>query len=76
MSRTDPQRLPDYLQHIIDAIDRIQRYVTDLSEADFLKDEKTQDAVVRNFEVMGEAARNVQTLHKDSPPCIPARPGL
>jgi hypothetical protein len=27
MSRADVQRLPDYLQHIIDAIARIQRYV-------------------------------------------------
>ncbi len=64
MSRMDPQRLPDYLQHIIDAIARIQRYVGQLSEADFLQDEKTQDAVVRNFEVMGEAARHVQTMHE------------
>lgn len=65
MSRMDPQRLPDFLQHILDAIDRIQRYVGPLSEADFLRDEKTQDAVVRNFEVMGEAARHVQTMHGD-----------
>lgn len=64
MSRVDPQRLPDYLQHILDAIARIQRYVGQLSEADFLQDEKTQDAVVRNFEVMGEAARHVQTMHE------------
>ncbi len=64
MSRLDPQRLPDYLQHIVDAIARVQRYVGSLSEADFLQDEKTQDAVVRNFEVMGEAARHVQTMHE------------
>lgn len=65
MSRADVQRLPDYLQHIIDAIARIQRYVAGMSEPGFTADEKTQDAVVRNFEVIGEAARHVQTQHED-----------
>lgn len=60
MSKADPQRLPDYLRHIVDAIARIQRYVADQVESDFLADERTQDAVVRNVEVIGEAARNVQ----------------
>ena len=65
MSRADPQRLPDYLQHIVDAMARIRRYVAGLSEPGFNADEKTQDAVVRNFEVIGEAARHVQTQHGD-----------
>jgi uncharacterized protein with HEPN domain len=63
MSRADPQRLPDYLHHIVDAMVRIRRYVAGLSEPGFMADEKTQDAVVRNFEVIGEAARHVQTQH-------------
>ena len=61
MSRTDPQRLPDYLQHMVDAIARIQRYVGPLSKEQFLQEEKTQEAVVRDFEVMEAAARHVQT---------------
>lgn len=56
-------RLPGYLQHIIDAIARIQRYVADQVEADFLADERTRDTVVRYVEVIGEAARNVQRHH-------------
>lgn len=63
MSKSDPQRLPDYLRHIVEAISRISRYVDGMSEAVFLADERTQDAVVRNIEVVGEAARNVQQLH-------------
>lgn len=39
----------DYLGHIVDAIDRIDRYVDGMTEVAFLDDEKTQDAVVRKF---------------------------
>lgn len=59
MSR-HPQRLPDYLGHIDAAIDRIQRYSLGLDEAGFLGSEIVQDAVIRNFEVIGEACRNIE----------------
>ncbi len=63
MSKNDTLRIPDYLEHIIEAIARIHRYVEDMTEVDFLVDEKTQDAVVRNFEIIGEAAHNIETYH-------------
>ncbi len=63
MSKTDILRAMDYLAHIVEAIDRIDRYVDDLTELSFLSDEKTQDAVVRNFEILGEAANNIEKLH-------------
>ncbi len=63
MSKKDALRIPDYLEHILEAIDRIHRYVDDLSEVDFLEDKKTQDAVVRNFEIIGEAAHNIEAYH-------------
>ena len=63
MSKADALRVPDYLAHIVEAIDRIHRYVDGMAEADFLADEKTQDAVVRNFEILGEAAHNIEKLH-------------
>lgn len=65
MSPATLPRLPDYLQHIALAIQRIQRYVAGLSAATFAADDKTQDAVLRNIEVIGEAARNVQRHHAD-----------
>ena len=34
-----------------------------MTELTFLEDEKTQDAVVRNFEILGEAAHNVELHH-------------
>ena len=36
-----------------------------MAEPQFLQDEKTQDAVVRNFEIIGEAARNVERHHPE-----------
>jgi uncharacterized protein with HEPN domain len=49
MSKKDILRIPDYLGHIVEAIERIHCYVENMSEVDFLDDEKTQDAVVRSF---------------------------
>lgn len=65
MSRSDQLRIPDYLDHVLVAIQRIFQYVEDMTEADFLEDEKTQDAVIRNFEVIGEASRNLERYHPD-----------
>jgi len=59
MSPGEQLRLDDYLAHIRDAIGRCRRYIEDMDEAAFLQDEKTQDAVVRTFEVIGEASNNV-----------------
>ena len=55
----DQQRLLDYLQHILEAINRIQRYIEDIDEITFLDNELVQDAVIRNLEIMGEASRNI-----------------
>ena len=46
-------RLEEYLKHILEAIDRIQKYCDDMSESSFLASESTQDAVIRNFEIIG-----------------------
>lgn len=63
MSKSDALRIPDYLGHILEAIERIDRYLADTDEVAFLNDQKTQDAVVRNFEIIGEAAHNIESHH-------------
>ena len=63
MSKADILRIPDYLGHIVEAIERIDRYLADTDEVAFLNDQKTQDAVVRNFEIIGEAAHNIELYH-------------
>lgn len=60
MSRRDQQRLVDYLGHILEAIERIERYTEDMEEMAFLDDEMAQDAVIRNFEIIGEASHNIE----------------
>lgn len=65
MSKADILRLPEYLSHILQAIERIHRYVEDVDEVAFLEDEKTQDAVIRNFEIIGEASNNIKRYHPE-----------
>ncbi len=55
----DPQRLSDYLAHILEAIERIEEYVSDMDEVTFLASTLVQDAVIRNFEIIGEASNNI-----------------
>lgn len=57
-----PLRLEEYLKHILKAIDRIQTYCEDMSEVGFLSSQITQDAVIRNFEIIGEASKNVERV--------------
>lgn len=60
MKKKDKLRLREYLRHIVEAIYLIETYVEDMDELAFLKDKKTQDAVIRNFEIIGEASNNVR----------------
>lgn len=73
MSR-DPQRLRDYLGHILEAIERIQSYVEDVDEVGFLSSTIIQDAVIRNLEVIGEASRNIERSHPDFADAHPELP--
>lgn len=58
----DPQRLADYLSHIASAI---ERYTRNMTEVAFAGSEMTQDAVIRNFEIIGEASHNIETRHPE-----------
>jgi len=59
MSR-DKQRLTGYLDHILQAIERIDRYTRELDEVTFLTNQMVQDAVIRNLEIIGEASHNIE----------------
>lgn len=52
-------RLEDYLEHILNAIFKIERYTTGMTKVTFLSNELVQDGVIRNFEIIGEASRNI-----------------
>lgn len=55
-------RVPDYLRHILDAIERIEEYVSDMDAMAFLVSRLVHDAVIRNMEIIGEAANNIQQV--------------
>jgi uncharacterized protein with HEPN domain len=59
-----------YLSDIVTAIDRILEYTAAGRQA-FLDDQLTQDAVVRNIEIIGEAARNLADETRRANPQVP-----
>jgi uncharacterized protein with HEPN domain len=48
-----------YLYHILDAISLVEEYTKGMSENEFLSNSMAHDAVVRQIEIIGEAARNI-----------------
>ncbi len=57
-----------YLDDMLEAIDKIEKYTRDLSFGQFRQDDKTIDAVIMNFAVIGEAAKQIPAkIRKDHP---------
>lgn len=48
-----------YLRDILGAIESIEEFVKDMTFEEFRLDDKTSSAVIRKFEIIGEAARNI-----------------
>lgn len=59
-----------FLDDILKSCDRILRYTKDMSFADFITNDKTYDAVLRNLEVIGEAVKNLPDDFRDLHPQI------
>jgi uncharacterized protein with HEPN domain len=53
-----------YLEDIALSMERVQEYITGLDLQHFKWDYKTVDAVIRNFEIIGEASKKCTTGHK------------
>lgn len=62
-----------YLKDIIEAIERVQEYVGSKDIEEFIKEKITVDAVLRNLEIIGEAATQLQQEIKDKYSDIPWR---
>lgn len=50
------RRIPEYLDHMLEALKLARNYVEGFSKENFLADKKTQQAVILNIMVIGEAA--------------------
>ena len=60
-----------YLAEIVDAIDLARRFVADMDKLEFLADIKTQSAVVRQLEIVGEACGRISATCRADHPEIP-----
>ncbi len=61
----------DLIEDILFCLSKIKNYVSDLSYESFLEDYKTQDAIIRNIEIIGEANKKISEELKQKYPDIP-----
>lgn len=60
-----------YLKDILQAMEAIEEFVKDMTFDDFEKDDKTSSAVMRKFEIIGEAAKKISDNIKNKYPKLP-----
>ena len=65
--RTDQEFLSD----IREALQRITTYVAGMAYESFVADTRTQDAVIRNLEILGEATKNLSEELRAKYPAVP-----
>lgn len=53
-----------YTDHIINCIKKIRKFVKGIDKKGFAKNELIQDAIIRNFEVIGEASKKISSDFK------------
>jgi uncharacterized protein with HEPN domain len=62
-----------FLKHIIESIESIEKYTENISQDKFFESTRTQDAVVRRLEIIGEAVKNLPMSFRNKYPDIPWR---
>lgn len=62
------------IQDILHAIEKIERFTAGMSLSEFKKNVLVIDAVVRNFEIIGEASNAIPPSVRDAHPQIPWKP--
>jgi len=60
-----------YIEHINECVDKIKRFTSQLTREDFNSNEMVQDAVIRNIEIIGEAAKQISDQFREQYTDIP-----
>ena len=60
-----------FAHHMLDAIERIERYVDSVTKEEFRSDDVLQDAVVRQLGILGEAGGRVSKETCEANPDVP-----
>ncbi len=60
-----------FLEDIKESIDRIEEYTQGMNKEHFMEDIRTQDAIIRRLEIIGEAVRNIPEDFRNKYPDIP-----
>ena len=60
-----------FLGHILECIELLEQYTQDVNKTQFESDLKLQDAILRRFEIIGEATKNIPHALKKKHPKIP-----
>jgi uncharacterized protein with HEPN domain len=55
----------DFIGHMLEAAERVLQYTKDLNREEFFASPLVQDAVIRNIEIIGEAANNLLEIGPD-----------
>ena len=66
-----PHDDPVYLQHIRDAIARIEEYAGGIDEATFKRNTLVEDGTIRQLEIVGEAVKRLSVTFRQSHPTVP-----
>ena len=67
----EPRRDKERLEHILVAIERVNRYIAGKTYQDLVDDDMLYYAVVKNIEIIGEAANMLTTEFQESHPNTP-----
>lgn len=62
-----------YLTHILQSIQRIEKYLVGVSKEEFLQSDAIQDQITRRLEIIGEAVKQLPEEFKEQHPEIPWR---